>query len=93
MLALDAQSAFDRCLREVLVSELFKSNTAPEAIAVIENRLKNRTSWGLAVTSEEILFSFALFVIRFDLKLKRFIQNFLPKSKINNKKIKFKQIK
>ena len=42
VLALDAQSAFDRCLREVLVAELYKASIPPAAIFLINKRLANR---------------------------------------------------
>ena len=44
LLALDAQSAFDRCLRQILVCELFKAEVPPSAIMFIDNRLKSRTT-------------------------------------------------
>ena len=44
LLALDAQSAFDRCLRQVLVSELFKARMPPPAILIIDKRLANRST-------------------------------------------------
>ena len=44
LLALDAQSAFDRCLRQVLTSELFKAGVPPAAILVIDKRLASRTT-------------------------------------------------
>ena len=44
LLALDAQSAFDRCLRQVLVSELFKAKMPPPAILLIDKRLANRST-------------------------------------------------
>ena len=42
LLALDAQSAFDRCLRQVLVSELYKASIPPSAIFLIDKRLSSR---------------------------------------------------
>ena len=42
LLALDAQSAFDRCLRQVLVSELYKASIPPSAIYLIDKRLSSR---------------------------------------------------
>ena len=42
ILALDAQSAFDRCLRQVLVSELYKAKMSPATIALIDRRLASR---------------------------------------------------
>ena len=42
MLALDAESAFDRCLRQVLVSELYKAHLQTAAILVIDTRLASR---------------------------------------------------
>ena len=44
LLALDAQSAFDRCLRQVLTSELYKANMPPAAILVIDKRLESRST-------------------------------------------------
>ena len=44
LLALDAQSAFDRCLRQVLVSELYKARVPPAAIKIINTRLASRTT-------------------------------------------------
>ena len=51
LLALDAQSAFDRCLRQILVCELYKAWTDDDALIIIDNRLANSgkvgksTSW------------------------------------------------
>ena len=42
ILALDAQSAFDRCLRQVLCSELYKAGVAESAILFMDNRLASR---------------------------------------------------
>ena len=42
LLALDAQSAFDRCLRQILVCELYKAKVDGSAIAFIDKRLANR---------------------------------------------------
>ena len=42
LLALDAQSAFDRCLRQVLVSELYKAGMPAAAILLIDRRLASR---------------------------------------------------
>ena len=42
LLALDAQSAFDRCLRQILICELFKTGTNNEALKLVDNRLKSR---------------------------------------------------
>ena len=44
LLALDAQSAFDRCLRQVLTSELYKAGVPTAAILVIDKRLASRTT-------------------------------------------------
>ena len=44
LLALDAQSAFDRCLRQILVCELFKAGMKDDAIKLIDNRLMNRST-------------------------------------------------
>ena len=42
MLALDAESAFDRCLRQILCSELYKADMPGSALLFIDNRLANR---------------------------------------------------
>ena len=42
LLALDAQSAFDRCLRQVLTSELYKAGMPGAAILLIDRRLASR---------------------------------------------------
>ena len=42
MLSLDAQSAFDRCLRQILCGELYKSGVAGSAILFMDNRLESR---------------------------------------------------
>ena len=44
LLALDAQSAFDRCLRQVLASELYKANMPPAAILLVDRRLESRST-------------------------------------------------
>ena len=44
LLALDAQSAFDRCLRQVLTSELYKASVPPAAILFIDRRLASRST-------------------------------------------------
>ena len=44
MLALDAESAFDRCLRQILVSELYKAHMPPAAILLIDTRLASRST-------------------------------------------------
>ena len=44
LLVLDAQSAFDRCLKEILCAELFKSGMDGSALLLINNRLQNRTT-------------------------------------------------
>ena len=44
LLILDAQSAFDRCLKEILCTELFKSGMDGSALLLINNRLQNRTT-------------------------------------------------
>ena len=41
-LVLDAQSAFDRCLRQILCSELYKAGVAESAILYMDSRLANR---------------------------------------------------
>ena len=43
-LVLDAQSAFDRCLRQVLCTELFKAGVSGSALILINNRLENRST-------------------------------------------------
>ena len=43
-LVLDAQSAFDRCLRQVLCTELFKAGVSGSARILIYNRLENRST-------------------------------------------------
>ena len=42
LLALDAQSAFDRCLRQILCCELFKAEVLGGAINIVDKRLENR---------------------------------------------------
>ena len=42
LLILDAQSAFDRCLRQVLCTELYMTGTDGSALLLINNRLMNR---------------------------------------------------
>ena len=42
LLALDAQSAFDRCLRQILICELYKTGMNNDALKLIDNRLKSR---------------------------------------------------
>ena len=42
LLALDAQSAFDRCLREILCCELYKAEVPGSAIIFMNNRLASR---------------------------------------------------
>ena len=44
ILALDAQSAFDRCLRQILVCELYRAGVRDAALTMIDNRLANRTT-------------------------------------------------
>ena len=44
VLSLDAQSAFDRCLRQILVCELYKAGVDGSGIQIIDNRLKNRAT-------------------------------------------------
>ena len=44
LLALDAQSAFDRCLPQILCGELFNLGTQGSALLLINNRLRNRTT-------------------------------------------------
>ena len=42
LLALDAQSAFDRCLRQILCSELYKAGVSGSAILFMDSRLASR---------------------------------------------------
>ena len=44
ILALDAQSAFDRCLRQILLCELQKAGIPGPALQFIDNRLGNRST-------------------------------------------------
>ena len=44
LLVLDAQSAFDRCLRQILCCELFKAGLNGDALILINNRLSNRST-------------------------------------------------
>ena len=44
LLSLDAQSAFDRCLRQILVCELYKAGLPGSAVTFINNRLANRAT-------------------------------------------------
>ena len=44
LLSLDAQSAFDRCLRQILVGELYKTGMPGSAITVIDKRLEHRAT-------------------------------------------------
>ena len=44
LLALDAQSAFDRCLRQILICELYKAGMNDDALKLVDNRLKSRTT-------------------------------------------------
>ena len=44
LLALDAQSEFDHCLRQVLCSELYKANLPPAALLYIDRRLASRST-------------------------------------------------
>ena len=49
LLVLDAQSAFDRCLRQILCNELFKAGVSGSALLLINNRLASRSTiyeWG-----------------------------------------------
>ena len=43
-LALDALSAFDRCLRQILVCELYKAGMDGDALTVIDNRLSSQST-------------------------------------------------
>ena len=42
LLLLDAQSAFDRCLRQILCTELFMTGMDGSSLLLVDNRLKNR---------------------------------------------------
>ena len=44
LLSLDAQSAFDRCLRQILTSQLYKAGINGTALHFINNRLTNRST-------------------------------------------------
>ena len=44
MLLLDAESAFDRCLRQILCAELFKAGVDDQALILIDNRLASRST-------------------------------------------------
>ena len=44
LLILDAQSAFDRCLREVLCTKLYATGMQDKALNLIDNRLANRST-------------------------------------------------
>ena len=44
VLALDAQSAFDRCLRQILVCELVKAGMKDDALRLVDNRLASRST-------------------------------------------------
>jgi hypothetical protein len=44
MISLDAQSAFDRCLRQILVNELYKAEIDGAAITFIDKRLEHRAT-------------------------------------------------
>ena len=44
LLAVYAESAFDRCLRQILVSDLFKSGVDGDALVLIDNRLASRST-------------------------------------------------
>ena len=44
ILALDAQSAFDRCLRQILICELYRAGVTDAALPLINNRLANRAT-------------------------------------------------
>ena len=43
-LSLDAMSAYDRCLRQILSSELYKADITGTALTFIDSRLKNRAT-------------------------------------------------
>ena len=44
LLALDAQSAFERCLRQILICELFKAGMKDDALTLVDNRLASRST-------------------------------------------------
>ena len=44
LLSLDAQSAFDRCLRQILICKLYEVGVSPSAISLIDKRLENRAT-------------------------------------------------
>ena len=44
LLVLDAQSAFDRCLTQLLCCELFNAGVNGDALSLINNRLTNRST-------------------------------------------------
>ena len=44
LLALDAQSAFDRCLRQILSTQLFRAGVQGSALKFIDNRLTSRAT-------------------------------------------------
>ena len=44
MLSLDAESAYDCGLRQILCSELYKAVVAESAILFVDNRLANRST-------------------------------------------------
>ena len=44
LLVLDAQSAYDRCLRQILTTELFMAGMTGSALLLINNRLENRST-------------------------------------------------
>ena len=44
LLVLDAESAYDRCLRQILCTELFMSGVTGSALLMLNNRLENRST-------------------------------------------------
>ena len=44
LLALDAQSAYDRCLRQILSTQLYKADVTGSALTFIDNRRANRAA-------------------------------------------------
>ena len=44
LLVLDAESAYDRCLREILCTELFVAGVTGSALVLLNNRLENRST-------------------------------------------------
>ena len=55
LLVLDAQSAFDRCLRQILVCELFKAGMRGEVVEIVNNRLTSRKTRSFLVLQPILL--------------------------------------